>query len=219
VVKLALRERLLHGRSPRLITFDYARPEGAALLGRYAEVFGLSLHRVGEPGELSAIIERLEADRPCFVDSPTPTLDADDRPGIIDLLHALPEAAVCHLLLPAATGLSEMRRLVAAYRALGIDRLAFSKIDEAGQFGQIATIAVEAGLPVSWLSNGRQIPEDLVDASPDLLRALVTHHRGTAAPISANPALRETRAVSSGDPEAVARAASEALRVFTPSIR
>jgi flagellar biosynthesis GTPase FlhF len=216
VVKLALRERLLHGRSPRLITLDYARPEGAALLGRYADVFGLSLHRVSQPGELAVLIERIEAERPCFIDAPTTAMD-DDQPVIADLRHALPEAVVCHLLLPAGTGLCEMRRQVVAHRALGIDRLAFSKLDEAGHFAQVAAIAADARLPVSWLSNGRQIPEDLVDASPDLLCALVTRHRSMEPRAATLPT--RARSTSSGDPQAVARAASEALRVLVPTIR
>jgi flagellar biosynthesis protein FlhF len=219
VVKLALRERLLHGRLPRLITLDYARPEGAALLSRYAEVFGLSLHRVGQPGELAVLIEKLGADRPCFIDAPTTAVDAGGRSRIADLLRAMPEAAMCHLLLPAATSLSEMRRQVAAYTALGVGRLAFSKIDEASHFGQVVAIAAESGMPVSWLSNGRQIPEDLVDASPDLLCALVTRRRSTAPPIAAASSTRARRTMASGDPQAVAQAAGEALRVLLPTIR
>jgi len=180
VVKLALRERLLHDRVPLLISLDHARPEGAALLRRYTEVFGLPLHRVSGPVEIATVIDRLGPNRPCFIDAPATAIEADTQPQVAALLAVLPERAVCHLLLPAATSLAEMRRQVATHGALGVDRLAFSKIDEASHFGQVIAIAAESGLPVSWLTNGRQIPEDLVDASRDLLCTLMTRRKDDA---------------------------------------
>jgi flagellar biosynthesis GTPase FlhF len=218
VVKLALRERLLHGRSPRLITLDYARPEGAALLGRYTDVFGLSLHRVSDASGLTEITDRLGDSRACFIDAPTTLVDSGDRSAVAKLLATLPAAAVRHLLLPAATGLAEMRRQVAAHHGFGVHCLAFSKVDEAHHFGQVATIAVESGLPVSWLSNGRQIPEDLVDANRDLLCSLVARQRGAGAPISETHSC-SVHAMACGDPAAVARAASEALYHLNPTHR
>lgn len=178
VVKLALRAKQLHGLPVHLITLDYARPEGAALLARYAEVFGLGLTRVGDAAGLDAALDRLPAHGLCLVDCPATGIDVEKRADFASLLRGLARRAVCHLLLPAATALSEMRRQVSAHRAIGIDRLAFAKVDEAASFGQVAAIAAETALPVSWLTTGRQLPEDLVDANLDLLRTLVTR-RGT----------------------------------------
>jgi len=211
VVKLALRERLLHDRVPLLISLDHARPEGAALLRRYAEVFGLPLHRVSRPAEIASVIDRLRPDRSCFIDAPATAVDADTQPQVAELLGVLPEHTACHLLLPAATSLAEMRRQVAAHAALGIDRLAFSKIDEASHFGQVVAIAAESDLPVSWLTNGRQIPEDLVDASRDLLCALMTRRKDEA-PLAPTPSVRNATTVhertAAGHP---ARPSSDAL--------
>ncbi|RMF81776.1 MAG: hypothetical protein D6739_08950 [Nitrospirae bacterium] len=75
--------------------------------------------------------------------------------------------------------MAEMRRQVAAHRPVGIDRLCFSKVDEAGVFAPLAVIAAESDLPVSWITTGRRIPEDLVDADRDLLVALATRRRAT----------------------------------------
>jgi len=194
VVKLALRERLLHDRVPLLISLDHARPEGAALLRRYAEVFGLPLHRVSRPAEIASVLDRLGSNRPCFIDAPATAVDTDTQPQVGELLAVLPERTVCHLLLPAATSLAEMRRQVTTHAALGIDRLAFSKIDEASHFGQVVAVATESGLPVSWLTNGRQIPEDLVDASHDLLCALMTRRQNEAASALTSP-IRSATAV------------------------
>ncbi len=179
VVKLALRAKQLHQIPVHLITLDFARPEGAALLGRYAEVFGLPLTRVSDGAALDKALDRLPPHCLGLVDCPATSVDVEQQPDLAVLLRGLARRAVCHLLLPAATALPEMRRQVAAHRTLGIDRLAFTKVDEAASFGQVAAIAAETALPVSWLTTGRQLPEDLADANRDLLRALVTR-RGTA---------------------------------------
>jgi len=214
VVKLALRERLLHGRVPLLISLDHARPEGAVLVRRYAEVFGLPLHRVSTPAELASVIDRLGDDRPCFIDAPATAVDADSQPQVAEWLCVLPERTACHLLLPAATSLPEMRRQIDAHNALGIDRLAFSKIDEASHFGQVVAIATESDLPVSWLTNGRQIPEDLVDASRDLLCALVTR-RGDESPPAPTPSVRDA-ATDHERAEAVRRVGSSSDALCIP---
>ena len=191
VVKLALRAQQLHRIPVHLITLDHARPEGAALLARYGEIFGLPLTRVSDATALDAAIDRLPADTLCLVDCPATSVDVEQQTALAALLRHLARRAVCHLLLPAATALPEMRRQVSAHRTLGIDRLAFTKVDEAASFGHVAAIAAESGLPVSWLTTGRQLPEDLADANLDLLRALVTRRRpnapATEEAVSKNP--------------------------------
>jgi len=177
VVKLALRAKQLHRVPVHLITLDHARPEGAALLARYGEIFGLPLTRVSDEATLQAALDRLPANTLGLVDCPATSVDVEQQTDLAALLRGLAQRAVVHLLLPAATSLSEMRRQVAAHRTLGIDRLAFTKVDEAASFGQVAAIAAETALPVSWLTTGRQLPEDLADANLDLLRALVTRRR------------------------------------------
>jgi len=179
VVKLALRAKQLHRIPVHLITLDSARPEGAALLGRYAEVFGLPLTRVSDAAALDTALDRLPPHCLGLVDCPATSVDVEQQPDLAALLRGLARRAVVHLLLPAATALPEMRRQVAAHRTIGLDRLAFTKVDEAASFGQVAAIAAETALPVSWLTTGRQLPEDLTDANLDLLRTLVTR-RGTA---------------------------------------
>jgi len=188
VVKLALRAQQLDRLPVHLITLDYARPEGAALLARYAEVFALPLTRVSDVATLGGALDRLPAGGLTLVDCPATSVDVEQRPALAALLRALGPHAVRHLLLPAATALAEMRRQVAAHRTVGIDRLAFTKVDEAAAFGQVAAIAAESGLPVSWLTTGRQIPEDLADAGPDLLAALVTRRRSATAAVAGNHA-------------------------------
>ncbi len=182
VVKLALRAKELHRIAVHLITLDFARPEGSALLERYAEVFGLPLTRVADAAALAAATERLPEGALCLIDCPATGVDVERQPALMALVAGLGSRAVRHLLLPASTALPEMRRQVAAHRSLGIDCLAFTKVDEAAAFGQVAALAAETGLPVSWLSTGRQLPEDLADANPDLLRTLVTRQRGAVKP-------------------------------------
>jgi len=198
VVKLALRAKQLHRIPVHLITLDHARPEGAALLARYAEIFGLPLSRVSDAAALDAAIDRLPANVLCLVDCPATSVDVEQQAALAALLRGLARSAVCHLLLPAATALPEMRRQVAAHRTLGVDRLAFTKVDEAASFGQVAAIAAETALPVSWLTTGRQLPEDLADANLDLLRALVTRRRAATGGVDAS--VSKTPAAASKNP-------------------
>ncbi|RMF81777.1 MAG: hypothetical protein D6739_08955, partial [Nitrospirae bacterium] len=78
---------------------------------------------------MAELLARLPQEALCLVDCPP---SGGEGPEPAAGLAALPPRVVRHLLLPASTAMAEMRRQVAAHRPVGIDRLCFSKVDEAG---------------------------------------------------------------------------------------
>jgi flagellar biosynthesis protein FlhF len=69
------------------------------------------------------------------------------------------------LVLLAASGAREIRaaaRRFAAYRA---QRAIFSKLDEADGPGSIVSAAVETKLPITCITDGQRVPEDIHPAT------------------------------------------------------
>ncbi len=87
-----------------------------------------------------------------------------------------------HLVLSAPTGLRQMRDAVDGFREVGIDRLLFTRLDETPRYGAACSIAIESGIPVSYVTNSRMVPGDLYPAEATTLpKALFTRSlNGTA---------------------------------------
>ena len=81
------------------------------------------------------------------------------------LLAAHP-AVDTHLVLPASMRTADLRRVSEQYAIFRPRKLLFTRLDETETFGPILSRSVRMGKPVSFLSRGQRIPEDLEPATP-----------------------------------------------------
>ncbi|MCW2961058.1 MAG: flhF [Thermoleophilia bacterium] len=70
-----------------------------------------------------------------------------------------------HVVVPLATSSREASGLVDAFRPLGANRLIVSRLDESQYAGQLLNFGFRLGLPMTFLSDGPRIPQDLRAAS------------------------------------------------------
>lgn len=74
-----------------------------------------------------------------------------------------------HLVLAAPTDGILLQDIVRRYMALPIHRLLFTKLDETHHIGPLFNLAHHTGLPVSYLTTGQRVPEDLELANPQAI--------------------------------------------------
>jgi flagellar biosynthesis protein FlhF len=78
-----------------------------------------------------------------------------------------------HLVLSLASKCSDLRRTVERYRVFQPDRLLFTKADETDSHGALLNEMVRSGLPLSYVTNGQRVPEDITPASAAYLTRLL----------------------------------------------
>jgi flagellar biosynthesis protein FlhF len=96
----------------------------------------------------------------------TPGLGRGDAAGLsrlADLLRSV-RADEVHLVLPATSKTADALAAVRAWSPLGITHLLFTRLDETASCGSVLTVAVETGIPLSYIGTGREIPGDLAPA-------------------------------------------------------
>jgi flagellar biosynthesis protein FlhF len=76
-----------------------------------------------------------------------------------------------HLVLAADTSLATARRLLDRYAPLAPARVVITKLDEADSLMPLFDAVRERGLPISYLTAGQRVPEDLCRATPASLVA------------------------------------------------
>lgn len=84
-----------------------------------------------------------------------------------------------HLVLSVTTGFLDMREAVNSFSRLNPETYVFTKIDETKQRGKIFDQINDLQLPVSIITNGQRVPEDLIiPDTRDLLSIMLGAEQG-----------------------------------------
>ena len=175
LAKLAVRAHL-EGRTPCVVSLDAMTPGTPAALDAIARIVGVRHEVATTPAELRAILDR-PADL-TLID--TPGLGRTDEAGVAALAPLLDAArpTEVHFVMPATMKSDDALATLAAFGALWVTRLSFTKLDEASTFGSILDVAAGSGLPVSYLTAGREIPDDIHSATAlELARRVLRRER------------------------------------------
>ncbi len=172
LAKLAARAQLEHGQRVGLVTIDTYRIGAVPQLGAYADILRVPLEVAHTPEELSHALARLHDRDVVFID----TIGRSPLGGGVDgLVPFLATAAAdeVHLVLAATTRAEDSLRAARSFARLVPNRLVITKIDETEDYGALAAVSRATGLPLTWLGVGQEVPDDLEEATPERLAALL----------------------------------------------
>ena len=173
VAKLAATYKLRHGKKVGLITSDTYRIAAVEQLRTYAGIIGLPLKVANSPEELARAIEELHDCDIVVVDTAGRSQNDARR---LDELAEFTKAArpdETHLVLSTTVGDNVLRKTADRFKALGPDRCILTKLDEAVTTGPIAGLSDRIGLPLSFITVGQEVPDDLEPARVDRLARCV----------------------------------------------
>ncbi|QDV38678.1 flagellar biosynthesis protein FlhF [Tautonia plasticadhaerens] len=173
VAKLAANAKLGLGLKVGLVTVDTYRIAAVEQLRTYAEIIDLPLAVADAPGRMPGALDDLGPVDLALVD--TAGRSPRDEVKIRELAAFL---AVCrpdevHLVLSAAAGEKSLRAVVDRFEPLGFDRLILTKLDEADGLGAVLGVVSRASRPISYLTTGQGVPDDIEPADGDRLAALI----------------------------------------------
>ena len=173
LAKLAARAALREQRSTALITCDTFRIGAVEQLRVYSRILNVPLEVAATPQDMARAVRKQRDAEVILID----TIGRNHRNALqLRELQALLEPASpteVHLVLSAAASPESQIEAVGSFSVLSPNRLIISKIDEAGERGCIVNLSLSAGLPISCVTNGQNVPDDIHIAQPDLLAGLV----------------------------------------------
>jgi flagellar biosynthesis protein FlhF len=173
LVKLAARFGLQTRRASQILSADVYRIGASDQLRCLASILGIGCDVAGSAAALAQMLDEHRSKELVFVDTPGLTrAEVEDVADLAELVRSHPELDA-HLVLPAYLRPSDMSRAIQLYSCFGPKKLLFSRIDETVQYGPIAGESARWSLPISFLTNGQQIPDDLEPASPEKLSELI----------------------------------------------
>jgi flagellar biosynthesis protein FlhF len=162
-----------HSNSIALITIDTYRIAAVEQLKVYGEIMHLPVDVVLTPLQLEQAIARHQDKELILIDtagrSPRDTLSIDE---LTTFLH--PDLAVTkHLVLSATNREEELAETISRFAPLGIDCTIFTKVDECINLGIILNTQIHNSSPISYITNGQRVPEDLFQADKRRIAELI----------------------------------------------
>ena len=169
LVKLAVRYGLACSRPVQLISADTRRIGAAEQLRTYAAIIGAGFEAVETTRSLQQVIEANREKGLILID--TPGYGASDMEEASELARFLARQSniEIHLVVPASMRAADLGRTVDRFGIFSASRLIFTQLDEASTFGAVVSESVRSGKPVSFLTTGQQIPDDIEPATTSRL--------------------------------------------------
>ena len=180
VAKLAANFKLAHGLKPGLVTVDTYRIAAVEQLRTYAEIIDLPLAVANAPGEMRRAIDELGDVDLVLIDTAgrSPRDEVKIR-ELADFLAAVRPDEV-HLVLSAVAGERSLRAAVERFAVARADRLILTKLDEADGLGGVLAVLGHADRPVSYLTTGQAVPDDIEPADRARLARLILGQEAVA---------------------------------------
>jgi flagellar biosynthesis protein FlhF len=167
IAKLAANFRLRDKWNVGLITVDTYRIAAVEQLRTYADIIDLPMQVVNTPREMREAVDRFAQMDLVLVD--TAGRSPRDEIKIRELRALLSEARAdeVHLVLSSAASAASSTVTVERFAPAGATALILTKLDEASGLGHLLPMARNARLPLSYLTNGQNVPDDIesVDAN------------------------------------------------------
>ena len=173
IAKLAAVQALLEHRNVLLLTSDTYRIAAVDQLRTYAKILGVPLEVVfGADSFPSVLDEHPEADLVLLDTAGRAQRDRRSLEAFETLYDAFAPDAV-HLVLAANMKYRDMMDVVEHVPDIPVSHLLFTKLDETVSYGAVFSVQQTLGRPVSFLTVGQNVPNDIETASGRRIADLV----------------------------------------------
>ncbi|RMF42396.1 MAG: flagellar biosynthesis protein FlhF [Planctomycetota bacterium] len=166
LAKIAAAARFDMGMRVGMVSLDTFRMGAVDQLRQYAELISAPLEVATDHAQVQSALDRLQNQDLVLIDTAgRAPRDRTQHRRLAELLaRAQPDSV--QLVLSASAAPQHARASLQAFGCVSPTHLVVTKLDEAVQFGAWLPLLTECGLPISYLTSGQRVPEDIVVATP-----------------------------------------------------
>lgn len=173
IAKLAARFALHLKKNVAMVSLDTYRMGAWEQLKAYGELMQVPVSLAADRNEFERILRKYRDKDVVLVDTMGKShRDPDYCRQLKRVLEAAPKVET-HLVQSAASQESVMTECFKQFAPLGIDRVLFTKLDEAVHFGMLFNCSVRYRIPFSYFTTGQRVPEDIEVAARDKVIRLI----------------------------------------------
>ncbi|MBC2580674.1 flagellar biosynthesis protein FlhF [Clostridium sp. DJ247] len=161
IAKLAGKLALIEGKNIGLITIDTYRIGAVEQLRTYADIMNIPFRVVLTIKEMEAAIDSMKHCDVILID--TTGRSSKNAMQISELRAFIDKVETCsiHLVISCTTKNKDIDIIVNGYKPLNYNSIIITKLDETSTYGSILNIQQSANKPISFVTTGQNVPEDL----------------------------------------------------------
>lgn len=173
LAKIAAKFVLEQGINAALITADTYRISAVEQLKTYSDILGLPLEIVYTPQELALAIDRHQDKELILIDTAGRSqYSAGQMLELQEFLKINPRIEK-HLAISASIKINDAKEIIKKFSAVEPEKIIITKIDETGNFGTVINLLRNENLPLSYMTTGQSVPDDIVTGNADTLADLL----------------------------------------------
>ncbi|MBI2875377.1 MAG: flagellar biosynthesis protein FlhF [Candidatus Tectomicrobia bacterium] len=173
IAKLAAHYALKEKRKVALVTLDTYRIAAVEQLKIYAKLIGIPLEVTLSAQELRVALASLQDKELILIDTAGRNQNAEVQ--MTELKAFFPERLPIEiqLVISATTKERDLWEIYRKFALIKIRGMIFTKLDESRTFGGILNQVICSGLPLSYLTTGQKVPEDIEVATGERIADLI----------------------------------------------
>jgi flagellar biosynthesis protein FlhF len=169
IAKLAANFNLFEGKKVGLITIDTYRIAAVEHLKTYGDIINLPVEVVYTPSDINQAIQNLRDCNLILIDtagrSPHNQVMMDELKKFLS--HS--KIGLILLVVSATTKYQDMVSIATNFSRIAYTHLVFTKLDETESLGPVVSLAWKIRRPISYLTTGQNVPDDIEVAKPEKL--------------------------------------------------
>ncbi len=173
IAKLAVISKILQNLDVGLISIDTYRLGAIDQLRTFSEISDIELLVAYEASEMPELIKKLKKKDIIFIDTAG---RSQKNLSNLEKTKEFLDAAGTHdsfLVLSATSSSKNLIDVAERFRLFNYSSIMFTKIDEAVSYGNILNTSVATNTPITFLTNGQIIPDDIISADSDFIAKMV----------------------------------------------
>ena len=180
LVKLAAHFSLKNNQKVGIVTLDNERIGAWEQIKLFGQVLALPVETANTRAELKKALKAFRSMDVVLVDTPGTNHRESADIERLQRFVTKRDKYLFQLVVNASTRMHDLTAIHQQLEWLPLNGIIFTKIDETDRNGNIINLGLGANLPLTCLSNGRQVPDDLLEADVNSVAGIIgrsnTHH-------------------------------------------
>ena len=173
IAKLAALSKLNEGHSVALISADTYRIGAIEQLHTFAAIADIPMEVVYRPSEMEQALRKFRGKDIVYIDTVGRShYRKKEIAEVARFVHAA-DADEVHLVVSASTQERTLLESVERFSPVKLNRVIVTKTDEAASFGSLLSLARKHPVPLSFVTTGQGVPDDIAAANPEKLALMV----------------------------------------------
>lgn len=173
IAKIAAMHALNTRKKVGLVTIDTYRIGAVEQLKIYADILGMPFEVINSVDDVKKTMDNLKDCDSIFVDTTGRSIKNVMQLSELKLYLDRIKPDVTYLVVSMTTKYQDLVRILKGFSTMNYNSIILTKLDETSTYGSVLNVAYNAKVPISYITVGQNVPNDIEEADSKKLLDLI----------------------------------------------